>query len=83
MDPIADSSVVRMDAEIHSGAACFAGTRVPVSLLFAYLAEGKGFGVFMENHPSVTREQVERLLGDLYEHAERLELAVEPGRASA
>lgn len=72
-----------MDPEIHSGAACFAGTRVPVSMLFAYLSRGDGFGRFLENHPSVTREQVERLLNELYEHAEGLEAAVASGGASA
>jgi len=33
------------------------GTRVPVEILFDYLESDGGIGEFLEQHPTVTREQ--------------------------
>ena len=51
------SSVVQRDPEILGGTPVFVGTRVPVKILFDYLAAGDSLDVFLEEFPSVTREQ--------------------------
>ena len=50
-------SVVSIDPEIMGGTPCFRGTRVPVQTLLDYLEAGDPLGEFLENFPSVTREQ--------------------------
>ena len=45
-----------------SGAPCFKGTRVPVSLLLNSLKHGYTIDQFLESCPTVTRQQVERFL---------------------
>ncbi len=52
------SSVVKIDPEIMSGAVCFAGTRVPIQNLIDYLEGGDSIDDFLEDFPSVAREQV-------------------------
>ena len=51
-------SVVKIDPEIMSGAPCFAGTRVPIQNLIDYLEGGDSIDDFLEDFPSVQREQV-------------------------
>ena len=51
-------SVVKVDPEIMSGAPCFAGTRVPIQNLIDYLEGGDSIDEFLEDFPSVAREQV-------------------------
>jgi uncharacterized protein (DUF433 family) len=51
-------SVVKVDPEIMSGAPCFAGTRVPIQNLIDYLGGGDSIDEFLEDFPSVAREQV-------------------------
>jgi uncharacterized protein (DUF433 family) len=58
------ASVVSINANILGGTPCFAGTRVPVESLFDYLKRGKSIDYFLEQFPSVTRDQVELLLED-------------------
>ncbi len=52
------SVLVTRDPEIHSGDAVFAGTRVPVDTLVDWLQGGDTIDDFLENFPSVRREQV-------------------------
>jgi uncharacterized protein (DUF433 family) len=52
------SSVVKIDPEIMSGAPCFSGTRVPIQNLIDYLEGGDSIGEFLEDFPSVRRDQV-------------------------
>jgi uncharacterized protein (DUF433 family) len=52
------SSVAKVDPEIMSGAPCFAGTRVPIQNLMDYLEGGESIDEFLEDFPSVAREQV-------------------------
>lgn len=52
------NSVIKIDPEIMSGAPCFAGTRVPIQHLMDYLEGGDSMGEFVEDFPSVSREQV-------------------------
>jgi uncharacterized protein (DUF433 family) len=51
-------SVVKVDPEIMSGAPCFAGTRVPIQNLIDHLEGGDSIDEFLEDFPSVAREQV-------------------------
>jgi uncharacterized protein (DUF433 family) len=55
-------SVVKVDPEIMSGAPCFAGTRVPIQNLIDYLEGRDSIDEFLEDFPTVTREQVIALL---------------------
>ncbi len=52
------SSVVKIDPEIMSGAPCFAGTRVPIQNLIDYLEGGDSLDEFLEDFPSVARDQI-------------------------
>jgi uncharacterized protein (DUF433 family) len=51
-------SVVKIDLEIMSGAPCFNGTRVPIQNLMDYLEGGDSIDEFLEDFPSVSRQQV-------------------------
>lgn len=48
---------VTSDPEILSGATVFRGTRVPVTALLDNLAAGLTLDEFLDNFPTVTREQ--------------------------
>ena len=50
--------VITTDPNILSGTPVFSGTRVPVQYLFDYLEAGDSIDEFLENFPTVTREQV-------------------------
>ena len=58
------SSVVKIDPEILGGTPCFAGTRVPIKTLFDYVEGGDTLDMFIEQFPSVRREQAIQLLED-------------------
>lgn len=49
--------IIHSDPEILGGTPIFAGTRVPVRILLDYLEGGEPLGEFLENYPSVSREQ--------------------------
>ncbi len=49
---------VTVDHDILSGTPVFQGTRVPVDALITNLEAGLTLDAFLENFPSVTREQV-------------------------
>ncbi len=51
-------SVVKVDPEIMSGTPCFAGTRVPIQNLIDYLEGGDSIDEFLEDFPSVSRDQL-------------------------
>lgn len=54
--------VINIDSEILGGTPVFNGTRVPLKNLFDYLETGDSIGEFIEDFPSVQREQVVALL---------------------
>jgi uncharacterized protein (DUF433 family) len=66
------STVVSINPNVMHGAACFAGTRVPVQTLFDHLEAGYTIDGFLEQFPTVRREQVAELFGALRKDAERL-----------
>jgi uncharacterized protein (DUF433 family) len=49
--------IVHSDPEILSGTPVFVGTRVPVQALFDYLEGGETLDEFLDQFPSVRREQ--------------------------
>ena len=61
--------LVEVDPEKMSGTPVFTGTRVPISHLFDYLEAGDSLDVFLDDFPTVTREQA---LGVLELMRERL-----------
>jgi uncharacterized protein (DUF433 family) len=58
---ISEQLIVR-DPEILSGTPVFAGTRVPVQTLFDYLEAGDPLDEFLDDFPTVHREQATQLL---------------------
>jgi len=50
-------AVVHSDPEILGGTPVFVGTRVPVKTLYDYLGAGDTLDEFLNDFPSVTREQ--------------------------
>ena len=50
-------SVVHSDPEISGGTPVFRGTRVPVHSLFDYLEGGETIEQFLDQFPSVSKEQ--------------------------
>lgn len=57
MDPI-----VTINPKVMHGTPCFAGTRVAVKTLFDHLEAGYTVNEFLEEFPTVSREQVVGLL---------------------
>ena len=53
---------IRVDREIMSGTPVFEGTRVPVSALLDNLEVGVSLDEFLDNFPTVTREQAVQVL---------------------
>lgn len=69
VEPIRSASeVIHSDPEILGGTPVFQGTRVPVRTLIDYLEGGHPLAEFLEDFPSVTREQAVAVL----EEAKRL-----------
>ncbi len=54
--------VIHIDPEILGGTPVFKGTRVPIESLFAHLEQGVSIDEFLEDFPTVTREQVIQVL---------------------
>ncbi len=55
-------NVINIDSEILSGQPVFKNTRVPVEALFMHLEKGISLNEFLEDFPSVTREQAVAVL---------------------
>jgi uncharacterized protein (DUF433 family) len=65
MNTTFETSVISRSPEVMSGAAVFAGTRVPAQSLLDYLAGGHTLEEFFDDFPTVTREQAVSLLHEL------------------
>jgi uncharacterized protein (DUF433 family) len=57
-----ESQVISRSPDIMSGAAVFTGTRVPVQTVIDYLAGGHPLSDFLDDFPTVRREQAIELL---------------------
>jgi len=55
-------SIINRDPEILGGTPVFKGTRVPVKAIFDYLEAGDSLEEFLDDFPSVKREQAVALL---------------------
>jgi uncharacterized protein (DUF433 family) len=51
------SQIVHSNPEILGGTPVFVGTRVPVQTLLVYLEKGETLEEFLDNYPTVSREQ--------------------------
>ena len=56
------TDVVNIDPEILGGTPVFRGTRVPIESLFDHLEAGISLDEFLDDFPSVQREQTIELL---------------------
>ena len=56
------NNTIIVDPEILSGEPVFKGTRVPIRNLFDYIETGENLETFLEDFPSVTKEQAIGLL---------------------
>jgi len=54
---------ITVDPEIVSGTPVFTGTRVPIDALITNLEAGLTLDEFLDNFPSVTRDQALQVLG--------------------
>lgn len=61
MDP---NQIVHSDPEIVSGTPVFVGTRVPAQALVDYLEGGETLDEFLDDFPSVSREQAVAFIGE-------------------
>ena len=59
---LVDHIVINRDPEIMSGTPVFLGTRVPVQNLLDYLSEGHNLDEFLDDFPSVSRDQAVQVL---------------------
>lgn len=55
-------AIVSRSPDVLGGTPVFAGTRVPIQTLIDYLEGGESIDDFLKGFPTVTREQVGRLL---------------------
>ena len=54
-------NAISVNKDILSGTPVFDGTRVPVTILFDYLEDDK-LNEFLENYPTVTKDQVTQVI---------------------
>lgn len=57
-----NSKVINIDSGILGGTPVFAGTRVPIESLFDHLEDGVSIDEFLEDFPTVKREQAIEVL---------------------
>ena len=60
---VARPPVAHSDPDICGGTPVFVGTRVPVTTLFDYLEGGETLECFLDQFPSVSRDQALAALG--------------------
>lgn len=56
---------ITRNADIQGGTPVFTGTRVPVAIMLDYLAAGQALDDFLEQYPSVDRDQALRALDEM------------------
>jgi uncharacterized protein (DUF433 family) len=55
-------NIINIDPEILGGQPVFKGTRVPIETLFLHLEKGISLDEFLDDFPTVTREQAVAIL---------------------
>lgn len=56
------SNVISCDKEVLGGIPVFSGTRVPAKTLLDYFQKGHSLDEFLDDFPTVTRQQAQELL---------------------
>jgi uncharacterized protein (DUF433 family) len=59
------SHLISCDKDILGGTPVFVGTRVPAKTLLDYLQKGHSLDEFLDDFPTVTRQQAQELLASL------------------
>jgi len=54
--------IINIDKEILGGTPVFMGTRVPIKNLFDYLEDGEPVSEFLDDFPTVKKEQAEKVI---------------------
>ena len=67
METEVESQIISRSPDIMSGAPVFSGTRVPVQTIIDYLAGGHPLDEFLDDFPTVSREQALELLNRVKE----------------
>ncbi len=62
--------IVSRDPDVMTGALVFAGTRVPVEILVQHLAAGDSIDKFLDDFPTVSRDQAVAYLEMTLDQAE-------------
>ncbi len=57
-----NTDVITVDPDVQFGTPVFTGTRVPVESLFGHLEQGITIDEFLDDFPSVTKEQAVAVL---------------------
>lgn len=57
IDLMNEKKVVESNSDVMSGAYVFCGTRVPFQAMMDYLESGENLNTFLEDFPTVSREQ--------------------------
>ncbi|MDQ4075098.1 MAG: DUF433 domain-containing protein [Chloroflexota bacterium] len=65
-----ESEIVTRDQEVMNGTLVFAGTRVPVEILIQYLKAGDTLDAFLNDFPTVSRQQAIAYLDMMLETAD-------------
>jgi len=60
--PMKQQEIISRDPDILGGTPVFMGTRVPIRILFEHLEAGDSLEIFLDDFPSVAREQAIQLL---------------------
>ena len=69
------NAVINRNPNILGGTPVFVATRVPVRILMEYFETGEDLNEFLDQHPSVSREQAIQLIKQVTE-----KLTADPGR---
>ena len=72
---VAQEIPITINAEIMSGTPVFEGTRVPVSALLDNLEVGVSIDEFLDNFPTVSREQAIQVLEHFKSSLDTIKLA--------
>ena len=69
-----EAQIISRSSDVMSGAPVFAGTRVPVQTIIDYLAGGHPLDEFLDDFPTVRREQALELLQRVKEMLARAQI---------
>ncbi len=62
---MARTPAITRDPEIQGGTPVFSGTRIPITVMLDYIADGQPLQNFLAHYPSISREQALRALEEV------------------